>query len=225
VRKTVKYICKFCIPVLSLAIAACSTAKSGPVAAERPPKSEAKAQGRDTFKTADQFDPMDVAAIHKLRDEWISAFTSGIIRPIEFMFTNDALFTLPPELLSQRTGAADAQHLFKKFNAQLLFDEKSEQFVTDGGDPRKMSRLPWVSYYAAYKLTLSPKEGGQPLQTNGRFMTRFRRQADGSLKVMRGFSIGQRTLDFTLNLMKSDDQIQLSALRGKPTVVIFGSYT
>jgi Iodothyronine deiodinase len=42
---------------------------------------------------------------------------------------------------------------------------------------------------------------------------------------MRGFSIGQRTMDFTLNLMKSDGQIQLSTLQGKPTVVIVGSYT
>jgi ketosteroid isomerase-like protein len=195
------------------------------VAAQGIPKSEAKSPGRDTFKAADEFDRNDVAAIHKLRNEWISAFASGNIVPVEFMFTNDALFTLPPELSSKPAAASTAQHLFEKFNARLVFDEKSEQFVTDGGDPRKMTRLPWVSYYAAYTLTLSPKQGGQPLQTNGRFMTRFRRQADGSLKVMRGFSIGQRTLDFTLNLMKSDGQIQLSALRGKPTVVIFGSYT
>jgi len=42
---------------------------------------------------------------------------------------------------------------------------------------------------------------------------------------MRGFSVGQQTQDFTLNLMKSDGKVQLSTLRGKPTVLIFGSYT
>jgi ketosteroid isomerase-like protein len=189
------------------------------------PKSRAQAQSRDVFKTVDQFDPGDVAAIHKIRNEWMAAFASGNVRPIEFMFTNDALFTLPPELPLTSAEAATAQQLFAKFTAELVFDEKSEQFVTDGGDPRKMTKLPWVSYYAAYKLTLRPKAGGRTLETTGRFMTRFRRQADGTLKVMRGFGVGQRTLDFTLNLMKGDGKVQLSTLRGKPTVLIFGSYT
>jgi hypothetical protein len=37
-----------------------------------------------------------------------------------------------------------AKDLFKPFSAKLTFDEKSEQFVTDGGDPRKMTKLHWV---------------------------------------------------------------------------------
>lgn len=208
-----------------LVLAACSAAKPESAAAETP-KSAAKAQARETtFKTADQFDPSDVAAIRKLRNEWASAFATGNAQAVEFMFTNDALFTLPSHPSLTGDNGPSAKQLFDRFAARLVFDEKSEQFVTDGGDPRKMTKLPWVSYYSVYKLILTPKHGGDPLETNGRFMTRFRRQDDGSLKVMRGFAAGQRTLDFTLNLMKSDGTVQLSALRGKPTVVIFGSYT
>ena len=209
---------------LCLALAGCSVAKPDP-AVVKTAKPAVKAQARETFKTADQFDPADVGAIHKLRDEWMSAFATGNAEPVEFMFTNDALFALPSHLSLTGDNGPSVKQLLARFAAQLVFDEKSEQFVTDGGDPRKMMKLPWVSYYSAYKLVLTPKHGGNPLETNGRFMTRFRRQADGSLKVMSGFSIGQRTPDFTLNRMRADGTVQLSTLRGKPTVVIFGSYT
>lgn len=216
-----KRIFKSAAVLLFAVVTACSTTKSDSVqnTVEQPAaKPAAKApQARDTFKTADQFDPNDVAAIHKMRDEWVSAFSRGDEGSVDFMFTDDALFTLP--------AGVSAKQIFKQFSAQLVFDEQSEQFVTDGGDPRKTTKLPWVSYYTAYKLSLTPRQGGPALESNGKFMTRFHRQADGSLKVMRGFSSGQRTLDFTLNLMNADGNVQLSALRGKPTVLIFGSYT
>ena len=173
---------------------------------------------RETFKTADQFDRTDLAAIREARNQWVSAFNAGNAKPVEFMFTNDAVLNLPAAALS-------ARQLFDRYQAKLVFDEKSEQFVTDGGDPRKMSKLPWVSYYSAYKLTLTPKTDGKPLETTGRFMTRFHRQPDGSLKVVRGPSVGERAPDFTLNRMKGGGKVQLASLRGKPTILIFGSYT
>jgi hypothetical protein len=60
---------------------------------------------------------------------------------------------------------------------------------------------------------------------HGRFMTRFHRQPDGSLKVIRGPGVGDRAPDFTLNRMKGGGKVQLASLRGKPAVLIFGSYT
>jgi ketosteroid isomerase-like protein len=172
---------------------------------------------RDTFKTADQFDRADVASIRAARNQWAAAFSAGNPNPVEFMFTNDAVFNLSMRL--------SAKQLFDRYGAKLVFDEKSEQFVPDGGDPRKTSKLPWVSYYSAYKLTLTRKAGGKPIETSGRFMTRFHRQPDGSLKVIRGPSVGRRAPDFTLNRMKGGGKVQLASLRGKPTVLIFGSYT
>jgi ketosteroid isomerase-like protein len=194
----------------SIALIALAAAVAGTARAQN-------AAARETFKTADQFDRADVAAMREARNQWISAFTAGNPKPVEFMFTNDAVFSLPTAL--------SARQLFERYQAKLVFDEKSEQFVTDGGDPRKMSKLPWVSYYSAYKLTLTPKAGGKPLETTGRFMTRFHRQPDGSLKVIRGPSVGDRAPDFTLNRMKGGGKVQLASLRGKPTVLIFGSYT
>ncbi len=178
-----------------------------------------------TFKSAEEFDPADVAAIHKMRDQWVSAFAAANAEPVEFMFTSDAVFDLPVHSsLSRSDSAPSAQGVFDRFAAKLVLDQRS-RFVSDGGDPRKMKKLPWVSYYAGYTLTLTPKTGGGAIQSTGQFMTRFHRQPDGSLKVTRGPQVGQRAPDFTLNLMKGGGKVQLASLRGKPTVLIFGSYT
>jgi ketosteroid isomerase-like protein len=179
-----------------------------------------------TFKTAQEFDAADVAAIRKMRDQWVASFAAGKAAPVGFMFASDAVFSLPahPSLARSDSGPS-AQQVFERFAAKLVFEEQSEQFVTDGGDPRKMKKLPWVSYYARYTLTLTPKTGGSAIQSRGQFMTRFHRQPDGSLKVIRGPRIGDRAPDFTLNSMKGGGKVQLSVLRGKPVVLIFGSYT
>ncbi len=209
------------IGLLSL-LAACSATPEPAAKASSEPVQ--KTAVRETFKTAEEFDAADVAGIRDVRNQWISAFAAGNAKPVEFMFTNDAVFTLPRSL-SSGDSRASAKQVFDHFAAKLLFDQKSEQFVTDGGDPRKTTKLPWISYYSRYKLTLTPKTGGNPVETEGRFMTRFHRQPDGSLKVIRGPSVGERAPDFTLNLMKGGGKVQLSSLRGKAAVLIFGSYT
>jgi ketosteroid isomerase-like protein len=177
------------------------------------------------FKTAEQFAPGDVAAIHEMRDRWVSAFAAGNAAPVEFMFSGDAVFSLPAHPSLQELGPEPpARKVFDRFTAKLDLDPKS-RFVTDGGDPRKTDMLPWVSYYAGYTLTLTPKSGGEAVQSRGQFMTRFHRQPDGSLKVIRGPGLGEPGPDFVLNLMKGGGRLQLASLRGKPTVLIFGSYT
>jgi hypothetical protein len=192
----------------------CSTAQPKPAA-----DAEAKAPARESvFKTADEFDADDVAAIHAMRDQWLDAFGAGNPSPIAFMFENDAVFRLPDHLTSNPSD------LFSRFTATLTFDENS-RFVTDGGDPRRMTKLPWVSYYSNYKLKLTPKAGDEGVETSGQFMTRFHRQPDSSLKVARGPRVGERAPDFTLKAMKSEETIHLASLLGKPTVLIFGSYT
>jgi ketosteroid isomerase-like protein len=190
------------------------------VALQNPPVRES------TFKTAKEFDAADVAAIRKMRDQWVASYAAGNATPVEFMFTSDAVFALPAHpSLAGKEPAPSARQVFDQFAAKLAFEEESERFVTDGGDPRKMKKLPWVSYYASYTLTLTPNTGGGAIQSRGQFMTRFHRQADGSLRVIRGPRHGDRAPDFTLNKMKGGGQVQLSSLRGKPVVLIFGSYT
>ena len=172
------------------------------------------------FREGSEFDPDDVQAMHHYRDQWASAFASGDADPVDFMFTRDALFALPED-----AAVESAAQLFEGYTAELTFDESSEMFVTDGGNPDKMDKLPWVSYYANYSLSLTPKSGGEALESGGRFMTRFRRQSDDSLSVIRGPGIGEKAPDFALNLMSSGEEVRMSSLPIQPTVLIFGSYT
>ena len=173
------------------------------------------------FQTAENFDPDDVASMREGRDRWVAAFGAGNAEAVRFIFSDDAVMTLP-DSVSMLTG----EELFERYTAELVFDKSSERFITDGGDPRKMTKLPWVSYYGNYTLTLTPKGEGGVLESSDRFMTRFHRQQDDSLKVIRGPSVGNPAPLFALNDMRGGGEVQLASLIGeKPTVLIFGSYT
>ena len=177
------------------------------------------------FRSAAEFDQDDVAAIHGLRDQWVSAFAAGDAAAVEFMLARDAIFELPEHpVLSESHPELLGAQLVDHFTAELSFDENS-RFITDGGVPDQERKLPWVSYYSEYTLALTPKGGGDTIESSGRFMTRFHRQPDQSLQVARGPRIGDPAPGFALNLMKGGQELQLSSLEGKPTVLIFGSYT
>lgn len=173
------------------------------------------------FRTAEEFDADDVASLRSSRDAWMTAFATGDAEALEFVFAKDAVTALPTDIRDM-----GAEEFFSTYDAEITFDESSEQFITDGGDPRVMPKLPWVSYYADYELRLTPKAGGEAIENRGRFMTRFHRQPDESLKVIRGPSVGDPAPQFALNNMKTGAEVQLADLFGqKPSVLVFGSYT
>ena len=173
------------------------------------------------FQPAENFDPDDVASIRESRDRWVRAFAEGDAEPLAFIFQQEAVMAWPEGL-----PAVTGDELFAAYTAELAFDVPSEQYITDGGDPRTMTRLPWVSYYADYTLTLTPRDGGDPMASSGRFMTRFHRQPDGSLKVIHGPAVGDPAPRFALNEMRGGEETALADLLGeKPVVLVFGSYT
>ena len=210
----------FVLCLLIVGLVGCTAADVGDVAESV--ESEATHVGpAEGFQTAGNFDPDDVASMHESRDEWVAAFAAGDWEALGFVFADDAVMTLP-DAVSMLT----AEELFEHYSAELIFDESSERFITDGGDPRKMTNLPWVSYYGDYTLSLTPKAGGEILVSTDRFMTRFRRQPDLSLEVARGPAVGDSAPLFALNDMRAGTEVQLAALKGeRPIVLIFGSYT
>ena len=178
---------------------------------------------------ASMFDSVDVAGIRDLRDQWAGAFAAGDAAPVEFMFTYDAHLQLPDDPHMPDTKAGDsvlsAAQLFDHFTAELAFDEQSEAYSSVGGFRNEFDKLPWVTFKSDYTLSVTPKGGGDTIEQSGRFITKFRRQADDSLRVIRGPRVGEQAPDFTLNLMKGGEALQLSSLWSKPTVLIFSSYT
>ncbi len=178
---------------------------------------------------ADVFDSVDVAGIRAWRDQWAEAFATGDGAAVEFMFTYDAHLKLPvhPDLPDAKAGDAllSPSQVFDHFTAELAFDEESEAYSSVGGFRNEFDKLPWVTFKSDYTLSLTPKGGGDTIEESARFISKFRRQADDSLLVARGPGIGQQAPDFALNLMKGGEELQLSSLWNKPTVLIFGSYT
>ena len=175
----------------------------------------------DEWTNAEDFAQDDVAIMYESREAWIAGFASGNAEPLDFIFEKDAVLPLPEDI-----AAMSAEEFVANYVAEISFDESSVQFMTAGGDPRVMTKLPWVSYRSDYTLTMTPKAGGEPIENRGTFMTRFHRQPDDSLQVIRGPSVGDPAPLFALNLMKGGGGVQLADLFGeKPTVLIFGSYT
>jgi hypothetical protein len=178
---------------------------------------------------ADLFDSVDVAGIRSMRDQLSEAFAAGDAEAVDFMFTYDAHFQLPehPDLPDTKAGNAmlSPSQVFDNFTAELVFDQESEAYSSVGGFRNEFDKLPWVTFKSNYTLSLRPKSGGETLEQSGRFISKLRRQADDSLPVIRGPRIGQQAPDFTLNLMKGGEALQMSSLWNKPTVLIFGSYT
>jgi len=178
---------------------------------------------------AEMFDSDDVTGIRNLRNQWTEAFAAGDGAPVEFMFTYDAHLQLPehPDLVDTKAGDAllSPDQVFDNFTAELAFDEESEAYSSVGGFRNEFDKLPWVTFKSDYTLSLTPKGDGDTIEQVGRFITKFRRQGDDSLQVVRGPLIGEQAPDFALNRMKDGEELQLSSLWNKPTVLIFGSYT
>ena len=161
-------------------------------------------------------DSVDIEAIDQLSRDWIAAFEAGDPEPVEFMFAREAIFLTAEHeaLLAER--AASAEDLFENYTARLALTEAVNQ---DEGQN-------WASYKALFELGLTPKSGGESIQFDGNFFVRFHREPDGTFEVMHGPLEGEPAPDFTLNYMKGNgSSVQLSSLRDKPTVLVFGSYT
>jgi hypothetical protein len=179
---------------------------------------------------ADVFDSVDVAGIRNQRDRWAEAFAAGDGETVQFMFTYDAHLQLPehPDLPDTKAGDSllSASEVFDKFTAELVFDEESEAYSSVGGFRNEFDKLPWVTFKSNYTLSLTLKSAGDTVEQSGRFISKFRRQADDSLQVVRGPGIGDQAPDFALNRMSGGEELQLTSLwNNKPTVLIFGSYT
>lgn len=150
-------------------------------------------------------DPVDIATFNRMRNEWIAAFAAGNPEPVDFMFTRDAIFE----------PFRPTAEIFDQYDAALSFTNEGN--IQNGDN--------WVSYRSDYTLALTPKTGGETVEHTGRFYTKFRRWEDGVLAPIRGPNVGEEAPNFALNYMSGGEGMELNTLRGKPTVLLFGSYT
>lgn len=158
-------------------------------------------------------DPRDLRRIRELRDTWVDAFSKGDASRLGFIFDRDAVFQDLAALTGKDRPLSSAR-LFDRFTAELIL-----------GRERPVEYGEWVSYHAEYCLSLDPTDGGTPVEEIGRFMVVLDRGDDGRLEVVTGPRVGEPAPGFALSTADGTRTVRLEDLRGKPTVLLFGSFT
>jgi hypothetical protein len=160
-------------------------------------------------------DPNELAVVARFRQEWVSAFQRSNPDPVEFMFQQEAVFLTDDQKAQLGDAAESAAALFAVYDAELAFT---------GGQTIDEAQN-WVVDWPEYRMTLTPKSGGEALELEGTLFVRHHRDEYDVLRLALGPAIGGQALDFNLNTMSGDGSFRLSDPREKPVVLVFGSYT
>lgn len=125
----------------------------------------------------------DVEAIKKVNVDLISAFNTGDVSAAVSLVMNDAVDLPPnrPAIIGKEAIRSFLQSDLSQFSMRFA-DEIVE--VEVGGDLAVI----WTNYTA----TLTPRDGGEPIEDSGKWLKVLKRQPDGSWK-------------FSLNIWNSDN--------------------
>jgi uncharacterized protein (TIGR02246 family) len=116
----------------------------------------------------------DVAAINKIREQEIAAFSAGQPDALVAVFTDNAV-VLPPgeaQLNSREAIRSWAQNLANEFTVRGGYTGSDVQVVGDWA----------IERYTGF-LTVTPKKGGPPVEDHLRGIHVYQRQADGSWRI------------------------------------------
>lgn len=151
------------LAILVLPIAAC---------AETEPGEQMEATSTGEMAPADQ--AADIEAINAVREREIGAFTEGNVDGLMSILTADAVIMPPNGETVRGTEAvrAWARGMVESFEAEGGYDETE---ITIAGD--------WAIERYTGELTLTPTDGGDPIEERMRGIHIYRRQPDGSWKL------------------------------------------
>ena len=117
--------------------------------------------------------PSDTAAINDIWTQCASSLNAGNIDRWLFFFTEDAVSI--PQNEPPLVGKDQIRVWIKDMSDQVTFDmDITNKEVEVAGD--------WAFSRGTYTLTLTPKESGQSVLIDGRYITIFTRQPDGGWK-------------------------------------------
>jgi uncharacterized protein (TIGR02246 family) len=117
----------------------------------------------------------DVAAVAAASRAWDEAYQAGDATRLADRY-DDAAVSMPPGLPSLSTKAAIAAD-FRSF-----FESNSARHRTSDADRRVSGD--YAVERARYEATVTPKNGGAVIEESGKHIVVYRRQADGSWKVL-----------------------------------------
>ena len=114
---------------------------------------------------------MDISGIDRLREVHVAALNAGDANAWAACFTDDAV-QMPPHFKAN-TGKAAIQGWSQGFlNLFTCRFSLSVEEVRNSGE--------WAFERGRYKITLTPKAGGEPVEDSGKYITIYQRQPDAS---------------------------------------------
>lgn len=123
--------------------------------------------------------PVDTAAetakVDVLRNEFVTAFNAGDPTAAAAGYTDDAAF-MPPgreAVVGKAAILAYYEHFFAQFAAHSELAPADTKILDDG----------WAYERGSSTVTLTPKAGGTPVTSTGKYLVIFKKQNDGSWKV------------------------------------------
>lgn len=128
----------------------------------------------------------DLAAITRLRNEYAAAWKVGSAEGVARLYASDAMVLYPNQ--PPVAGRPEILTYFKGFYDQFVqdnFELTSEEVQVTGA---------WALDRGPYRLSMTPRKGGNPIQDNGKYLVILQRQADGSWKVARDMDNSNRPL-------------------------------
>ena len=118
----------------------------------------------------------DIAALDALREQFVGLFQVGDASSLAALYTEGAIL-MPPEKPAA-TGRQAIESVFRatfgQFSAKLNIDFDETKIAGD-----------WAFERGSYALTLTPRDGGEPIQESGKYLMILRRDSQGSWKLAR----------------------------------------
>jgi uncharacterized protein (TIGR02246 family) len=127
----------------------------------------------------------DVAAIKRLYEDWKAPWEAGDAAAVAAFYAADAI-QMPvnePDIIGKDAWQSSLQTFFDQFTVKGGTSEVSEAEVA--GD------LAFAR--GTYLITVTPKAGGKPTQSSGKYVHIFKRQPDGSWKIYHAIGVDDQS--------------------------------
>ena len=118
----------------------------------------------------------DIAAIEEIMDNYALGMITGDLDLWMSLYTDDIVKMPPdePAVFGKEDLRTSMKPLFDNFTIEMVIYNEEVQVAGD-----------WAFARGTFTATLTPKAGGEPLYMDGKYLSIFERQADGSWKIAR----------------------------------------
>lgn len=128
---------------------------------------------------------VDISGIDRLRDVHVAALNAGDADGWVACFANDAV-QMPPHFAANASKAAIqgwSKGFLSMFGCRFSLSVDEVRAAAD-----------WAFERGRYDITLAPRAGGESMEDNGKYITIYQRQPDGSWKIARDIWNSDRPL-------------------------------